>query len=69
MKHNNDRNGPAFIPYDDECMEHATAGPDYGQPWSASNAWTELDSKEYPTFVSTLRDKILSQKISIVPKP
>ena len=58
---------PTFIPYDDESLEHVMAGPDYGQPNSASNAWTELDSKEYSDFVEDLSFKIIKHPIVKIP--
>ena len=64
MKGKSSDREPVFIPYDDENLEHVMAGPDYGQPESSS-AWSELDSDEYPEFVSTLAEKILkNSKIS-----
>lgn len=59
MKTNNS-DGPTFIPYDDNNMEHVMAGPDYGQvdTGSKESAWSELDSKEYPDYVSTLSEFI-----------
>ena len=58
---------PVFVPYNDEKLEHVMAGPDYGQPNSASNAWTELDSKEYPDFVIDLSFKILKHPLLKIP--
>lgn len=56
--------GPTFIPYDDENIEHVMSGPDYGQidTGSKSTAWSELDSKEYSDFVDYLTDRIISAK-------
>lgn len=61
MKHKPSDDVPIFIPYDDDNMEHVMAGPDYGQVDSGSkeSCWTELDSKEYPDFVSDLATQIL----------
>ena len=63
MKHNNSDDGPMFIPYDDNNMEHVMAGPDYGQPNSSSTAWTEKDSLEYPEFVKEVSSKILQHSV------
>ncbi len=54
-------NHPIFIPYDDENLEHVSAGADYGQPESGSKKtyWTELDSKEFPDLVVEISEKIL----------
>ena len=62
-----DSDGPIFIPYDDENIEHVLAGPDYGQvdTGSKSTAWSELDSKEYEDFVEYLAERIISKKIKI----
>lgn len=62
MKHKSSSCEPVFIPYDDENLEHVMAGPDYGQP-DSSSAWTELDSDEYPEFVSTLASEILKHSV------
>jgi hypothetical protein len=65
MNGKNSDKSSSFVPYDDENLEHVSAGPDYGQPWSSSNAWTEVRSKKYPEFVAEVMDKILSNKIRI----
>ena len=64
MKHKNS-DGPIFIPYNDDNMEHVMAGPDYGQFDSGSKetAWSELDSKEYFDFVFELTSKILKHPL------
>lgn len=62
MKHKSSCSDPVFIPYDDGNLEHVLAGPDYGQP-DSSSAWTELDSKEYPEYVSTLASEILKSSV------
>lgn len=61
MKHEKSNDDPILVPYDDNNMEHVNAGPDYGQVDSGSKeyGWTELDSKEYPDFVSYLALQIL----------
>lgn len=59
MKGKNSDGEPDFIPYDDENLAHVRCGPDYGQPDSSSNAWTELNSPEYPEYVSALSSEIL----------
>ena len=63
MKHEQSDSDPIFIPYDDNNMEHVMAGPDYGQVDSGSkeSCWSELDSKEYPDFVSDIASKILKR--------
>jgi hypothetical protein len=66
MKHEKSY-APTFIPYDDENLEHVMAGPDYGQPNSSSNAWTELDSKEYPDFVEEISFKIIKHPVLKIP--
>lgn len=58
MRHKNSDLDSIFVPYDDNNIEHVMAGPDYGQPESSS-AWSEIDSIEYPDFVSVIEDKIL----------
>ena len=65
MKHKKSNNGPIFIPYNDENMEHVMAGYDYGQVDSGSKetAWSELESKEYPDFVSDIKTKILKRPV------
>ena len=63
MKHNNSDDGPMFIPYDDNNMEHVMAGPDYGQPNSSSTSWTEIDSLEYTEFVKEVASKILQHSV------
>ena len=63
MKHNNSDDGPMFIPYDDNNMEHVLAGPDYGQPNSSSTVWNEIDSIEYPEFVEEVASKILQHSL------
>jgi hypothetical protein len=50
-----------FVPYDDNDINHVQAGPDYGQP-SSSSAWSEIDSVEYPEFVSMIEEKILKTR-------
>lgn len=55
-----------FIPYDDNNIDHVSNGPDYGQIDSSSNAWTELDSVEYPDFVKEISSKIIHHRIKIV---
>ena len=63
MKHKQSESDPIFIPYDDNDMEHVMAGPDYGQVDSGSkeSCWTELDSKEYPDYVSDIASQIIKQ--------
>ena len=56
-----------FVPYDDNNIEHVMAGPDYGQPGSSS-ALTELDSLEYPDYVSEVEQKILNFSILKITK-
>ncbi len=51
---------PKFVEFNDNNLEHVSSGPDYGQPESSSNAWTELESKEYPDFVKEIANKIFS---------
>lgn len=63
MKDKNSNDDPKFVPYDDNNLEHVLAGPDYGQPDSSSHGWTELDSKEYPDYVSELGYKILKHPL------
>lgn len=58
MRHKNSDLDSIFVLYDDNNIEHVMAGPDYGQPESSS-AWSEIDSIEYPDFVSVIEDKIL----------
>jgi len=58
---------PVFVEYDDENLSHVSSGHDYGQPWSASHAWTEIDSKEYPSFVRQIGSKILKNPVRIHP--
>ncbi len=65
MKGKNYNERPSFIQYDDEKLEHVEAGPDYGQPWSSSNAWIELFSKEYPEYVAEVMNKILGNKVRV----
>jgi hypothetical protein len=64
VSHEQSDSDPIFIPYDDENMEHVTAGPDYGQTDSGSKetAWSELDSKEYPKYVSEIASMILLRR-------
>ena len=64
MKHKNS-DGSIFIPYNDDNMEHVIAGPDYGQIDSGSKetAWSELESREFPDFVSDLSSKILKHPL------
>ena len=64
MRRNNSEDDPSFIEYDDDNMEHVLAGPDYGQPNSAS-AWSEIDSSEYPSYVNDIKNKILSRRFKI----
>ena len=40
------KNDIVFVQYNDNNINHILNGPDYGQPWSYKNAWTELDSIE-----------------------
>ena len=56
---------PVFVEYDDENLSHVSSGPDYGQPWSASNAWVETDSVEYPNFVRLVNSKILKNPLRL----
>jgi hypothetical protein len=63
---NRNTNGPNFIPYDDENLEHVISGTDYGQPWSASNAWNEIDPIENPGFIQDLGNKIIHKSIKII---
>ena len=51
-----------LIPYDDNNIEHVMSGSDYGQIDSGSKelAWSELESKEYPDYVSMIVDRILN---------
>lgn len=58
MKSENSDRDSIFVEYDDNNIAHVSAGPDYGQPGSSS-AWTEIDSIEYPEFVSIIETKIL----------
>lgn len=60
MKDKNPDGRSGFVPYDDNNLEHVSAGPDYGQPWSSSNAWVESGSKEYPHYVEEIQKKILN---------
>lgn len=68
MKHKRSHDA-VFVEYDDNNIEHVTAGPDYGQPESGSKetAWNELSSKEYPNYVSHVRRKILKGTFFKVP--
>lgn len=65
MKGKNSGKSPSFIPYDDNKLEHVSAGPDYGQPWSSSCAWHETSSVEYPEYVSEVLEKIFNHKVRI----
>jgi hypothetical protein len=65
MKGKNSNKSPSFVPYDDDKLEHASAGPDYGQPWSSSHAWHETSSKEYPKFVVEIINRLLSNPVKI----
>lgn len=72
MKANKLDDGPRFVPFDDENMEHVLSGPDYGQVDSGSKclAWSELESKEYDDFVDYLTDKIIAgNKFSFFKSP
>jgi hypothetical protein len=62
MKHKPSCRDPVFVEYDDGNLEHVLAGPDYGQP-DSSSAWNEIDSKEYPEYVSTLSSQILKNAV------
>lgn len=64
MKNKKSYDNPILVPYDDNNMEHVLAGPDYGQVDSGSKetAWIEIDSKEYPDFVSDIATKILLKR-------
>ena len=68
MKGKKSDDGPMFIPYDDENIEHVVAGPDYGQvdTGSKSTAWTELDSYEYKDYVDYITEKIINKRIKVV---
>ena len=68
MKHKSSDDGPNFIPYDDENLDHVMAGPDYGQvdTGSKSTAWTEIDSAEYDDYVDYMTEKIINKKIKII---
>lgn len=66
MKNKNSSRDPIIIPYDDENMDHVVSGPDYGQPWSSSHAWTEPDSVEYDDFVLEITNKIIHKKVKIL---
>lgn len=65
MKSKNFNRRSNFVEYNDENIDHACNGPDYGQPWSSSHAWMEINSKEYPDFVLDIRNKILNNKVKI----
>lgn len=64
MKHEMSESDPIFVPYDDNNMEHVMAGPQYGQVDSGSKdtAWSEMESKEYPDYVSEIVTKILNHR-------
>lgn len=68
MKHNNSDDGPMFIPYDDNNMEHVMAGPDYGQPNSSFTYWNEIDHPEYIDFVVDIKNKIFSNPLLLKTK-
>lgn len=57
--------GPTFIQYDDNNIDHVMAGPDYGQidTGSKSTSWSELESKEYEDFVDYITEKIIARKV------
>ena len=65
MRRNNSGNDPVFIEYDDENIEHVSNGPDYGQT-NSSSAWEEIDSIEYPSYVTEMKNKILSRRFKII---
>ena len=68
MKNKNSDDGPNFIPYDDENIDHVSAGPDYGQvdTGSKSTAWSEIDSEEYDDYMWYISEKIINRKIKII---
>ena len=67
MKDKNPEGCSGFVPYDDNNLEHVSAGPDYGQPWSSSHAWLETHSVEYVNFVSDVMGKILQHSSLFLP--
>jgi hypothetical protein len=68
MKHKSSNDGPIFIPYDDENLDHVMSGPDYGQvdTGSKSTAWEEIDSSEYDDYVWYITEKIINKKIKVI---
>lgn len=68
MKNKKSDEGPTFIPFDDENIEHVMAGPDYGQvdTGSKSTAWAELESAEYDDYVLYISEKIINKKIKVI---
>ena len=68
MKNKNSDDGPNFIPYDDENIDHVMSGPDYGQvdTGSKSTAWSEIDSEEYDDYLWYISKKIINRKIKII---
>lgn len=67
MKGKKSDNGPTFIPFDDENIEHVMSGPDYGQvdTGSKSTAWTEMESDEYEDYVDYITEKIINRKVKV----
>ena len=65
MKSKSTDSEPIFVPYDDENMSHALAGPDYGQT-NSSSAWSVIDSIEFPDFVKEIGQKIVLNKVTII---
>jgi hypothetical protein len=65
MNRENLNSDSEFVEYNDECLEHVSNGPDYGQPWSESTSWSEIDSPEYPDFVNEIRKLILKKRVKL----
>ena len=68
MKGKKSIDGPIFVEYDDNNLDHISNGPDYGQidTGSKSTFWNEIDSPEYNDFVDYLTERIINRKVRIL---
>lgn len=57
----------SFVVYNDNDINHVSAGPIYGQPWRGSDqVWEEIESDQYCDFVAEVQELILRRGVIFI---
>ena len=60
MKTHKHNRKSSFVVYNDNDINHVSAGPIYGQPWRGTEqVWEEIESEQYYDFVLEIQELIL----------